>query len=426
MANLTTVLDIVKVMAFALQEGKVAVHCHAGLGRTGRSCQTRSHIVSKDRGSHSAPPSGVLLACFLAYATGMTANQAILYVRSKRPNSIQTRSQLSCVREFVQFLAPLRSVFSCAEPRYKPVTLSQYLNRQRHILHGSERKELRYLPKIVQLVSKLLLDIVENREVIEEDILEAPDIQDIEMTISIIEQMGPEFSTKEPRLPGMPTLPRHFNEPPIFYHRKSLSYSESDLRRLGSQLNLLTQPLGSLSQDNVGKAFSPSKPVVPAIKCQKDTSDVSQGSTSSLWKMKNEENQGDGPLLLKKMKPKAIQRSESVGNNEPAKKGNMLSRWKAEQRDELALNGMKVRVDKSEKSVVPFITLQSELSLDARRLLAAQALAVDLFIDGEEEHKTKVLAWQVGSPTPPPLSSCRSGPGHAAHTDWNSSVSRHN
>lgn len=35
-ANLTRMLDMVKVMAFALQEGKVAVHCHAGLGRTGR------------------------------------------------------------------------------------------------------------------------------------------------------------------------------------------------------------------------------------------------------------------------------------------------------------------------------------------------------------------------------------------------------
>lgn len=329
----------------------------------------------------------------------MTANQAILYVRSKRPNSIQTRSQLSCVREFVQFLAPLRSVFSCAEPRYKPVTLAQYLNRQRHILHGSERKELRHLPKIIQLVSKLLLDIVENREVIEEDILEAPDIHDIEMTISLIEQMGTQFSTKEPRLPGMPTLPRHFNEPPIFYHRKSLSYSESDLRRLGSQLNLLTQPLGSLSQDNVGKAFSPSKPMVPALQCQKDTSDISQGSTSSLWKMKNEENQGDGSLLLKKIKRKTIQRSESVGNTEPAKKGNVLSRWKAEQRDELAVNGMKSKGEDSEKSAVPFITLQSELSLDARRLLVAQALAVDLFIDGEEEHKTKVTAWQVSEHT---------------------------
>lgn len=329
----------------------------------------------------------------------MAANQAILYVRSKRPNSIQTRSQLSCVREFVQFLAPLRSVFSCAEPRYKPVTLSQYLNRQRHILHGSERKELRHLPKIVQLVSKLLLDIVENREVIEEDILEAPDIHDIEMTISVIEQMGPQFSTKEPRLPGMPTLPRHFNEPPIFYHRKSLSYSESDLRRLGSQLNLLTQPLGSLSQDNVGKAFSPSAPMVPAA-LHKNTSEISQGFQSSLWKTKNEENQGEGPLLLKKIKRKSIQRSESVGNNDPAKKGNMLSRWKAEQRGELEMNGMKAKQEELEKSVVPFITLQSELSLDARRLLAAQALAVDLSIDGEEEHKTKVLAWQVRAHAP--------------------------
>lgn len=329
----------------------------------------------------------------------MAANQAILYVRSKRPNSIQTRSQLSCVREFVQFLAPLRSVFSCAEPRSKAVTLAQYLNRQRHILHGSERKELRHLPKIIQLVSKLLLDIVENREVIEEDILEAPDIHDIEMTISLIEQMGAQFSTKQPRLPGMPTLPRHFHEPPIFYHRMSLSYSESDLRRLGSQLNLLTQPLGSLSQDNVGKAFSPSKPVVPAIQCE-DISDVSQGSTSSLWKIKNEENQGDRSLLLKKIKGKTIQRSESVGNSDPARRSNVLSRWKAEQRDELEKNGMKSQGEESEKSAVPFITLQSELSLEARRLLAAQALAVDLFIDGDEEQKSKVIAWQVRKRAP--------------------------
>ncbi|KAI3356893.1 hypothetical protein L3Q82_003540 [Scortum barcoo] len=344
-ANLTTVLDMVKVMAFALQEGKIAVHCHAGLGRT-----------------------GVLLASFLAFATRMTANQAILYVRAKRPNSIQTRGQLRCVRDFVQFLAPLRSVFSCAEPRYNPVTLSQYLNRQRHILHGYERKELRYLPKIVQLVSRLLVDIVENRQVIEEDILEAPDIDDIEMSLSVIEKMGPECFAKEPRLPGTPTLPRHFNEPPIFYHRKSLSYSESDLRRLGSQLNLLTQPL-TLSQSNAEISSS-----------------------------ENVENQKDGSILLKKVKRKIIQRSESVGNSEPTKKGSMLSRWKAKQREELTMKGLKLRdneEDLSEKSEVPFITLQSELSLDARRLLVAQALAVDLSLDGEEEHKSKVLAWQA-------------------------------
>lgn len=368
----------------------------------GRSSRKKSYLssgkIGQMRSVSLSNPSGVLLASFLAYATRMTANQAILHVRAKRPSSIQTRSQLHCVREFVQFLAPLRSVFSCAEPRCNPVTLSQYLNRQRHILHGNERKELRHLPKIVQLVSKLLLDIVENRQVIEEDILEAPDIHDIEMTLSVIEQMGSEFLTKEPRLPGMLTLPRHFNEPPIFYHRKSLSYSESDLRRLGSQLNLLTQPLGSLSQNN--KAISPSEPALAVVQnqhCNSNASDVSYSSTSSLWKIKNEENQKK-VMMLKKVKQKTIQRSESVGNSEPTKKWSMLSRWKAEKREELVMNGMKSKgcnEEHSEKSEVPFITLQSELSLEARRLLVAQALAVDLFLDGEEEHKTKVLAWQV-------------------------------
>ncbi|XP_013880929.1 protein tyrosine phosphatase domain-containing protein 1 [Austrofundulus limnaeus] len=365
-ANLTRVLDMVKVMAFALQEGKVAVHCHAGLGRT-----------------------GVLLACFLAYATRMTANQAILFIRAKRPNSIQTRGQLRSVRDFVQFLSPLRSVFSCAHPQSNPVTLSQYLNRQRHILHGSERKELRHLPKIIHLVCRLLVDIAENREVIEEDVLEAPDIHDIEMTLSIIEKMGPEIFTKEPRLPGSPTLPRHFHEPPIFYHRKSLSYSESDLRRLGSQLNLLTQPLSSSSNSEANL------PAAQSLGQIGDTSNVSHGSTGTLWQIKNVQSQQDGTIVLKKMKRKTVQRSESVGHDQSDKKGNMLSRWKAAQAEKLERNGVTSRAKEEEQSEVPCITLQSELSLEARRLLVAQALAVDLFLDGQEEHKNKVLAWQT-------------------------------
>ncbi|KAL3064507.1 hypothetical protein OYC64_000715 [Pagothenia borchgrevinki] len=369
-ANLTTMLDIVKVMAFALQEGKIAIHCHAGLGRT-----------------------GVLIACFLAYATRMTANQAILFVRAKRPNSIQTRGQLGCVRDFVQFLAPLRSVFSCAEPRFNPVTLSQYLNRQRHILHGHERKELRHLPKIVRLVSRLLLDIAENRQVIEEDILVAPDVEDIEMTLSIIEKMGPEYFLKEPRLPGALTLPRHFHEPPIFYHRKSLSYSESDLTRLGSQLHLLTQPLGPMSQNNVEMSFSPPDQAIHIKGCNSNMSDFSHGS---LWQIKNSENQKDGSRLLQKAQQSTIQRTGSVGNNDSTKNGSFLSRWKDEQRDGVIMNGKKPG-DKREEEVseVPFITLQSELSPEARRLLMAQALAVDFRLDGGEEHKSSILAWQA-------------------------------
>jgi len=46
-ASLTTILDMVKVMSFAIQEGKMAVHCHAGLGRTGGRNQTNNDHLFK-------------------------------------------------------------------------------------------------------------------------------------------------------------------------------------------------------------------------------------------------------------------------------------------------------------------------------------------------------------------------------------------
>lgn len=51
-ASLTTILDMVKVMSFALQEGRVAVHCHAGLGRTGMCLVQEQHQGSSRNSSH--------------------------------------------------------------------------------------------------------------------------------------------------------------------------------------------------------------------------------------------------------------------------------------------------------------------------------------------------------------------------------------
>ncbi|XP_064119036.1 protein tyrosine phosphatase domain-containing protein 1-like [Macrobrachium nipponense] len=82
------ILDMVKVMAFALSEGKVAVHCHAGLGRT-----------------------GVLIACYLVYALRVRASDAIRYVRMKRPNAVQTSGQIQVVQEFEQAILPQLYLF---------------------------------------------------------------------------------------------------------------------------------------------------------------------------------------------------------------------------------------------------------------------------------------------------------------------------
>ena len=59
--TLESVLDMVKVVDFAVKEGKVAIHCHAGLGRT-----------------------GVLIACYLIYSRRMGGDEAIVIVREKR------------------------------------------------------------------------------------------------------------------------------------------------------------------------------------------------------------------------------------------------------------------------------------------------------------------------------------------------------
>ncbi len=60
----------------------VAVHCGAGLGRT-----------------------GVIIACYLV-AQGMTAQNAIARIRRLRPGSIETDEQAEAVREFARRRGP--------------------------------------------------------------------------------------------------------------------------------------------------------------------------------------------------------------------------------------------------------------------------------------------------------------------------------
>ncbi|XP_069485590.1 protein tyrosine phosphatase domain-containing protein 1-like isoform X2 [Ambystoma mexicanum] len=141
-ASVMRILDVVKVMAFALHEGKVAVHCHAGLGRT-----------------------GVLIACYLLYATRITPQEAICFVRLQRPGSIQTLSQMNLVTDFAKFLDSIRMVYANAPPARGPsFTLPQYLARQKHLLHGNEGRNLRHIPKVVGVICKRLVQLMKRRK----------------------------------------------------------------------------------------------------------------------------------------------------------------------------------------------------------------------------------------------------------------------
>ncbi|KAJ0171428.1 hypothetical protein K1T71_012978 [Dendrolimus kikuchii] len=140
-ASLSALLDMAKVLSFALQEGKVAIHCHAGLGRT-----------------------GVLIACYLVYSLHIRANDAIRFVRKKRPKSVQTSGQILCVQQFEHYILPQTIVFSSKESlalttdrKSAEFTLRQYLYRQRATLHGSEERAFKLLPKIIYCLCERLL-----------------------------------------------------------------------------------------------------------------------------------------------------------------------------------------------------------------------------------------------------------------------------
>ncbi|XP_076285133.1 uncharacterized protein LOC143211384 isoform X1 [Lasioglossum baleicum] len=142
-ATMGKLLDMVKVVAFGVQEGRVAIHCHAGLGRT-----------------------GVLIACYLIYSLRVRANDAIRFVRMKRPSAIQTRGQILCIQEFEHFVLPQMVVFplSSAIGDRKSCSLQSHLKKQHNVLHGYEQRAFKHIPKIIFVICERILQLCDCHE----------------------------------------------------------------------------------------------------------------------------------------------------------------------------------------------------------------------------------------------------------------------
>lgn len=322
---------------------------------------------------------GVLLACFLVFCSRMTANQAILFVRDKRPNSIQTRGQLQCVRQFVQFLVPLRSVFSCAKPYVRPVTLDEYLVRQKHTLHGYEARQLRNVPKLIQLVCKLLPDIADNREIITEEILDVPEMsEEMEEEVENAIHKYRQLSRRYDHLKGLGNMPQCLPKLPSFcsdqYAQKSLSFSDTDIQRLATKLDMVDNPLEVLANMHRQSSSQNTLSDLPFAMLPGKRSPVLQSPTGSVWDIKSQMDKQGSPLLSKQNRSSSFK--EKLQNGTGQSEVSSDSEW-------------------SERSEVPIITVQTELTLESRHLLLAQALALDLETDGQEDHRDTLAAWQV-------------------------------
>ncbi|XP_077049844.1 protein tyrosine phosphatase domain-containing protein 1 isoform X1 [Siphateles boraxobius] len=218
-SSLEGMVDAVKVLAFSVQEGKVAVHCHAGLGRT-----------------------GVLIACYLVYTCRISASEAVHYVRIKRPRSIQTRSQINLVFDFARLVSSQLVQFPCLNVRHgSSFSLRQYLLRQALLLHGEEARTLKHTPKILHVLCSMLITITQGAS-------SPPEVQrELEKRVNILALKKAVKETllkrsllalKERRGSSRMFSCESWDEPFGFLERKrdillnKRSYSESDLSKI--------------------------------------------------------------------------------------------------------------------------------------------------------------------------------------------------
>ncbi|KAJ8571880.1 hypothetical protein ON010_g4954 [Phytophthora cinnamomi] len=112
--TLPFMMDIVKVIASVLLTGRhrVAVHCHAGYGRT-----------------------GITIACALIFLHNIAPELAIRLVRRDRPGSVQTAGQAQFVHDFHAYLNAARVVFALPKVHDR-FTLAETVEHQNRRLHG--------------------------------------------------------------------------------------------------------------------------------------------------------------------------------------------------------------------------------------------------------------------------------------------------
>jgi len=131
------ILKILKQMSFSLMNGnKIAIHCHAGRGRT-----------------------GLIIAAWLIYHNNMTAKEAIKHVRSKRKGCIQSKSQEQILFKLDKEIRESRMIFH-STPKFK---LEDFLFHQKKLLPLSRESQVRFVPNLVLITIERLETLINSK-----------------------------------------------------------------------------------------------------------------------------------------------------------------------------------------------------------------------------------------------------------------------
>ncbi|KAK5986539.1 hypothetical protein GCK32_018108 [Trichostrongylus colubriformis] len=107
--------------------GKIAVHCHAGHGRT-----------------------GMVIAACLMLVRGMTPREAVNLVREKRPGSVQSSDQVQALHSLHVLLSNHASVLPTSPFR----TTSEYVEFTARVLPRREIRRYGKVPKVLLMVDE--------------------------------------------------------------------------------------------------------------------------------------------------------------------------------------------------------------------------------------------------------------------------------
>jgi anti-sigma28 factor (negative regulator of flagellin synthesis) len=152
--NFDIILKILKSIDYCLDQGqKIAVHCHAGRGRT-----------------------ALIICAYLIFSIGFTANEAIKHFKDKRyGSSLSSSSQKNTLRNFeicscqnlILDLKEQQKIFYQI-PR---LTLSQIITVQMSISSIERNEETRRSPKLIKIILQWLTNLLTSHAVRAEKML---------------------------------------------------------------------------------------------------------------------------------------------------------------------------------------------------------------------------------------------------------------